>query len=293
MWDQHREALTRGDKLSAGVWGAVFLEALLEELMRDRGIKRGARLELAGAIQALNGVQGDPILREITQTAEQIRLARNALVHPRTMVDAHIDMHADMIATMVQSILAQVCGILPERLASSSDIARQAPPLIGRVFVSSITPHSPLQQGFLEDVRDLLRAEGLEPVKVATTQFDRNDPVAPVLAAMRACDAVFCIGLSRAHAFLVRDKGKDEETHRHYTSGWMHMEVGMAYGLGLGIVTICESRIANDGAFDRNWNSSPPLVFSLDPPQIEDPHMIACIEQLKRLVSKRKAATLV
>lgn len=125
---------------------------------------------------------------------------------------------------------------------------------------------------------------------MATTQFDRNDPAAPVLAAMRTCDALFCIGLSRAHAYLVRDRGRDEETHRHYTSGWMHMEVGMACGLGLGIVTVCESRIANDGAFDRNWNSSPPLVFSLDPPHIDDPQVIACVEQLKRLVSTRKAA---
>jgi hypothetical protein len=288
MWDQHREAYSRGDKLSSGVWGAVLVEALLEDILLCRGVNRGARLELASAIQALNGLKPDARLREIAQLADQIRLARNALVHPRVASDGQVDMNVELIAKALEGLLPLAIAELPVEADTTALVKAGLPEIIGRIFISSITPHSPLQQGFLDDVFGAMRAEGLEPVRIVTSAFDRNDPVAPVLAAMKTCDAVFCIGLSRAHAFLVRDKGQTEETHRHYTSGWMHLEVGMAYAIGLKVVTICESRIANDGAFDRHWNSSPPLVFSLDPPGADDPHVVACIEQLKSLALVRK-----
>ena len=53
--DLHLEARHRQDWLAAGVWGAVFLEALLEEGMRAIGLKVPDRLELGHAVNRLRG----------------------------------------------------------------------------------------------------------------------------------------------------------------------------------------------------------------------------------------------
>ena len=67
------------------------------------------------------------------------------------------------------------------------------------------------------------------------------------------------VGLERSHSYFLRDKeGTDdqrEETHRKYTSGWLHLEAGLAHALGLDVFVICESGICSDGIFDRSWNS--------------------------------------
>ncbi len=46
-----------------------------------------------------------------------------------------------------------------------------------------------------------------------------------------------------------------EENHVIYTSGWLHIEAGMALALKQNVYVLSEKNIVSDGIFDRDWNS--------------------------------------
>jgi hypothetical protein len=69
-FDLHIDAVGKPDWLAAGVWGAVFLESFLEEVMRARAITLPDRLDLGGAINRLRAEKDLPHLRTVLGSVE-------------------------------------------------------------------------------------------------------------------------------------------------------------------------------------------------------------------------------
>ena len=290
-FDLHIDAAGKPDWLAAGVWGAVFLESFLEEVMRARAITLPDRLDLGGAISRLRAEKDLPHLRTVLDRCESIRLARNALVHAGPLIGDSTVAHAQTIGVCLREVirLAEAWFPSPVTLSPAHDVPG---PSIGRVFVSTITPHLPRQASFVRDLSLALRRRQLEPVFVLTDEFDANDPMGKVLSVLRTCDALLCIGLERSHAFLLREKegSKDEKetAHGYFSSGWLNMEAGAGFALGMPVVVLCEPRIKSEGIFDRTWNSSPPYEMASTPSSVTDPAVQRCLTRLEELVRTAK-----
>lgn len=252
------EARQRRDAFGIIVWAAVLLEAILEDVLRDRGDEIGAgkdRDDLGGLIKRLEPVvKGDGrVAAEVLEAAHSVRVNRNRAVH-----------HTGRRKLGLENAATKTCDEL--RLILEWWSTRKTPSAsalvawIGRVFLASITPNQPRHRGFLADIRQELIKRELEPVTVELTEYDRRAPLAAVSQVMRHCDAVLIVGLERSRAFHVRDReGSDSESDafdRRYSSSWLHMEGGLAYGLGLGdrVFVLCEPGIHGDGVFDADWN---------------------------------------
>ncbi|MFO0452535.1 MAG: hypothetical protein ACK52I_28410 [Pseudomonadota bacterium] len=290
-FDLHIDAAGKPDWLAAGVWGAVFLESFLEEVMRARAITLPDRLDLGGAISRLRAEKDLPHLRTVLDRCESIRLARNALVHAGPLIGDSTVAHAQTIGVCLREVirLAEAWFPSPVTLSPAHDVPG---PSIGRVFVSTITPHLPRQASFVRDLSLALRRRQLAPVFVLTDEFDANDPMGKVLSVLRTCDALLCIGLERSHAFLLREKegSKDEKetAHGYFSSGWLNMEAGAGFALGMPVVVLCEPRIKSEGIFDRTWNSSPPYEMASTPSSVTDPAVQRCLTRLEELVRTAK-----
>jgi hypothetical protein len=287
-FDLHLDAAARADWLAAGVWGAVFLEAFLEEAMRARGMSLPDRVDLGGAIARLRGEKNLPNGRVLIERCEQIRYARNALVHSGPMAGQATDAHARTISACLGEVIqlaeAWFAGIAPPEPAAAFSM----PDPIARIFISAANPHLPRQQSFLRDLHLALRGRALEPVVVEMDEYDRRDPMAKVVGVLRSCDALLCVGLERSHAFLLRhregSKRQSETTHGFFSSGWLNMEAGAAFALGKPVQVLCEDRIMSEGIFDRDWNSSPPFLMKGEYPSVEDPAVHACLTRLEERV---------
>jgi hypothetical protein len=290
-FDLHIDAVGKPDWLAAGVWGAVFLESFLEEVMRARAITLPDRLDLGGAIHRLRAEKGLPHLRTVLDRCESIRLARNALVHAGPLIGDSTVAHAQTIGVCLREVirLAEAWFPPPVTLSPAHDVPG---PSIGRVFVSTITPHLPRQASFLRDLSLALRRRRLEPVLVETDEFDANDPMGKVLSVLRTCDALLCIGLERSHAYLLREKEgsqhERETAHGYFSSGWLNMEAGAGFALGLPVLVLCEPRIKSEGIFDRAWNSSPPYEMASTPSSVTDPAVQRCLTRLEERVRAAK-----
>ncbi|MCQ6280826.1 hypothetical protein [Bacillus sp. EB600] len=80
------------------------------------------------------------------------------------------------------------------------------------------------------------------------------------------CKAVIAIGLERSNAYYIKDtegsKKEHIDTHRKYTSGWLHLEAEMANALGKEVFVLCQHDIYSDGIFDRKWNAYSVMEFT-------------------------------
>jgi len=294
-YDLHREAATKGDWLSSGVWGAVFLEGFLEEACHALGIPAPDRSDMGSLVSRLRNVKDLKHGREILDLCDGVRLARNALVHSRATVGDSTQVHAQTIHGYLRQILFLGQAWFADRIAAAPlDPHSGFPAVIGRVFVSTITPHLPRQEGFLQDLLIEMRQLGLEPMRVEFDEYDRRDPIAKVLQVLGGCQALLSVGLTRSHAYFLRDREgsakESESVHRWYTSGWLNLEAGAAFALKRHVMVMCEKELAQDGIFDRDWNSSPPFVMTMSPPSIDDPQVQSCLRRLQGLMRASPAA---
>ncbi len=292
-FDNHVVALEGEEWLPAGVWGGVFLEAFLQESQTALGLTLASQSDLGAAISRLRGVQSLPHGRDILDACDAVRLARNNLVHARARLRSAAQMHAQTIAGHLEHILSLALPWFKDVRPRETPKPDELPKPIARVFVSTITPHTRIQENFLRDLRSLLARRGLDPVPLSTDEWDRRDPMRPVLEAVRACDACLCVGLERSHAYFLREREGGpkmrEMTHGYFSSGWLNMEAGAAFALGKPVIVICQSHIMSDGIFDRDWNSSPPFVMMSDPITVEDPAVHRALERLHGLVDRGRA----
>jgi hypothetical protein len=288
-YQSHIEAAAAGDLLAAGVWGAVFLEAFLEDVLRVRGISVSDRLDLNTAISRLRQEKDLANARDVLDHCEAVRIARNGLVHARANPGSSVEVHATTIKNYLHAILLLALPWFAGAPGRAEVRAAKAPPIVGRVFISTITPHLPRQEAFQRELEAELRTRGLEPVRVELQEFDQKDPVGKIVKVLNTCDALLCLGLARSHSYFLRDRegghGEKEETHRYYTSGWMHLESGAAFALGIPVLVLCEASIASDGVFDRSWNSSQPYEIKGSELTVDDPAVKRCLDQLVEIVS--------
>jgi hypothetical protein len=173
-YDLHREAIANQDWLAAGVWGAVFLEAFLEEVCRALNVSIPDRLELGDAINRLRGVKDLKGGREVLDLCDGVRMARNGLVHARTNVESGTLTLSTTIQNYINEILALATPWFGARPDPTGEAQEALPIPVGRVFLSTINPHSPRQEAFLRDLQLEMRAKCLEPVRMRPTTMIRG-----------------------------------------------------------------------------------------------------------------------
>ena len=203
---------------------------------------------------------------------DSIRDTRNGLMH-----HTEINRNKSSINVDANSIHNKIIEILKWHLEKldievKSKAAAVTSDLIP-VFISTITPHTPEQVFFQEEFYYKLEENGIKPVKVEFDDFDKKDPMNKVKETIANCKATIVLGMERSHAYFMKTReGSDkesEETHIIHTSGWLHLEAGMAISSGHQIFVLCEKNIIGEGIFDRDWNSYPvmeieDLDFSTD-----------------------------
>lgn len=266
------KAYENKEMLSTVVMGAVFVESLLKDICRFFKIDIGKGeldklINTARKVRHMKEVQDSDKypLMVLADRCHEIRLKRNSLVHdngvPRTeIVSAARDVYdntMDIVRLYLQTSMAeQICS---ERKEESK---RNNPMCNGTnfsVFISTINTHTVEQKVFINAICNQLSEMGITPVRCEFDDYDKGDPMGKVRKTIESCDAFLVIGLERSHTYLYRDKefspSQKEGIHRKHTSGWLHVESGIAMALGKKIFILCQDDILGDGIFDRDWNS--------------------------------------
>jgi hypothetical protein len=268
-------ALQSKQYFAAAVWGAVFLEAFLGEVSRNLALPHSSQDDLSGRIQQLrqyskNHAPGKPdVPDDVVKRCDDIRNTRNRLVHDTGLPKSTLRQDAEFIAAGLEVILEWYAGLVqpqaPQAAADAVDDASLIP-----VFLSTITPHTVDQALFLDAFLERMRTVGVRPVRAEYTTYDRRDPVGKIRQVIEGCRGVITVGLERSHSYFLREKegsdGEREAVHRKFSSGWLHLEAGVASALGKPVFVVCEHDLCSDGVFDREWNSFIVTeISSLDP----------------------------
>ena len=266
-------ALGEKQFLASAVWGAVVLEAFLDQIFIERSVPRPSQDDLNGRIQQLrqfsknHGTGRLHVPDEIVKRCDDIRNTRNRLVHDTGLTKSTLSQDAEYICAGLEVILNWYRTTRQESDALCNPEAVATACV--RVFISSATPMNERQAYYIEVLLGRLRLLGIEPVQLKPTQFERRDPIGYIRRRIETCQGTIVIGLERSHAYFLRDRegseNEREHLHRKYTSGWLHLEAGIAHTLGHEIFVLCQSDICDDGIFDRTWNSYTVVeVASLD-----------------------------
>ncbi|MBE7037118.1 MAG: hypothetical protein E7403_07480 [Ruminococcaceae bacterium] len=264
------------DYFSSAVWAAVFIEALVKDILFYLDGKDHTE-ELNFLIKNLRtyietdqavSLEDKRLMKDMTGRCHEIRVKRNRLVHDTGVERGKIDMDAQDINNNVKQIVSQYLdtsvaqGIYKKNNADHLALMPEKEPTFP-VFISTITPHTFEQLEFINSFSESLRAIGILPVRCELTDFDKKDPMKKVKETIEKCKAAIVIGLERSHVYYFKDKEgsreESENTHRKYTSSWLQIESGMAIALGKEVFVLCQKDIHSDGIFDRFWNSYPPI----------------------------------
>lgn len=267
------KAYENKEMLSTVVMGAVFSEAILKDICKFFGIKP-SKEELNALIEkARHDIRYKKDLEDadkyrllaLIERCDEIRLTRNSLVHDNGVERDRINLDARNVHEHVLDIAelylktgmsSEICKQRKENgtTKNAEDTDRSF-----RIFISTINPHMVEQKVFINAICNQLSNMGITPVRCEFDDYDKGDPMGKVRATIESCDAFFVIGLERSHTFYYRDKessnSEEEGIHRKHTSGWLHVESGIAVALGKPIFILCQKDIYGDGIFDRDWNS--------------------------------------
>ncbi|KIR01315.1 hypothetical protein P261_00129 [Lachnospiraceae bacterium TWA4] len=228
--------------------------------------------------------------------SDEIRLKRNRLVHDTGIENHYLDSDAKDIYNNINSIIEQYL-----KTTISSMIYKQNNDLTAQenqseneptfpMFISTITPHTFEQAEFIEEFCNSLKKIGIKPIRCTMTDFDRYQPMQKVRNYLENCHGIIVLGLERSHTYFYRDKegstkDEHEDIHRHYSSAWLQLETGIAFGLKKDIFVLCQENLYGDGIFDRSWNSYPPIELKL-PLSINDPKVQETLQVLKEYKEK-------
>ncbi len=250
----------------AAIWGSVFLESFLVEFMERLGISPPSKKDLNAYIQKIRAGNEKP-LDDITKRCDDIRNIRNRLVHDTGLGKNTLQNDASSIYSNLGVILdwycEQVAPISKSHLVNEETVNEDE---LIPVFISTLNADNEKQRYFLNGFMQKLKMLGVRPVRCTFNFYDGKDPLKRVREEILNCEALIVLGLERSNAYYIKDKegSKKEltETHRKYTSGWLHLEAGMANALDKEIFVLCQKDLYSDGIFDRNWNTYPVLEFS-------------------------------
>ncbi|MGX6443611.1 hypothetical protein ACWM35_10395 [Neobacillus sp. K501] len=259
------DALQHGQYFSAAVWGSVFLEAFALEIMKKFNISPSKKDDLNSRIQRIRS-DIDKIPDDIPNRFDEIRIMRNRLVHDMGLRKTDIEDDAKRIYSHLDFVLDWYCKNVPFEEKEKEIIEAEMENDLIPVFISTLNPNNERQRFFLTGFMERLKSIGILPVRCEFNFYDGKDPLKVVRDEVSRCKAMIVIGLERSNAYYIKDKegslNESIDTHRKYTSGWLHLEAGIANALGKEIFVLCEKEIYSDGIFDRQWNSYPVLEFS-------------------------------
>ena len=240
----------------SSIWGAVFFESFVYFLANGRDInttKKSANLN--SVIEELRKQNNMEFFIEdgFLKYFDSIRSTRNSLVH-----DTQITKKKEIIKTDADNIYRKIIEILHWYFYNYLKQVEDHKTLIP-IFVSTINPHTPEQVFLQVYLFDTMFKNGLNPIRVEFNDFDKKDPMSKVIKTINNCKATIVLGLERSHAYFLKSregsKNAKEENHVIYTSGWLHIEAGMALALKQNVYVLSEKNIVSDGIFDRDWNS--------------------------------------
>lgn len=299
------KAYDTGDMLGSIIWGAVFVEALLKDILfaLDKNEHDSELNQLLKDLYYYMQNRGDiipgtkrNIFRDIHARCNEVRNKRNRLVHDTGVerspleVDAR-DVHTNILQIAKQYIKTDIADEMKKKnepgLSLKTDRAEPDFP----IFISTNTPHTFEQGEFIDEFCAKLREIGVKPVRCVMTDFDKKDPMGKVRDTIEACKAVIIIGLERSHVYFYRDKEgsefEQESVHRKCTSGWLQIESGIANALRKPLFVMCQKDIHSDGIFDRSWNTYLPIEIDL-PLDIDQQNVVGMLRQIKEFVSDYK-----
>ena len=273
------EHKARNDYRSVVIMSSVFCEALLKDICEHFSIEL-PNGELNALIEttrkhvknntAIHNKDRNNLIN-LLNYCDEIRRKRNRIVHD--IGDASGDIITDAQAAYSNALIIAsyylkspvAAAVAEAHDEHEAEQLSESNTYRFKVFVSSITPHNVEQEIFLNAICTKMRQIGLEPVQFQPGKFDRQDPMGVVRDQIRVCDAFLVIGLERSHSYFSRDKefstAQSEKSHRKYTSGWLHIDSGMAIAMDKPVFVMCQHDICNDGIFDRSWNSYPVIEF--------------------------------
>lgn len=261
-------AYDNNEYLSTSIWASVVLEALFEEYLSLFNIDTGLKVELSEYIAKIRQLKSNKKIilpDEIIKRMDIIRSLRNGLVHNTQMDKTSIDKDGGLIYSSLIQVLDWYISI-PESRKCKVEENQHSKTTKVKMFLSTITPHNKLQELFIDGLIDKLNIIGIEVVRAVMDEYDKKDPIGKISETMSSCKGCIVLGMERSHAYyLIEKEGAFESAeiiHRKYTSGWLHVEAGIASALKKDIFVLCQKDIYGDGIFDRYWNTYPVKEFS-------------------------------
>jgi hypothetical protein len=245
----------------SAIWGAIFFEAFIFHIAEKKDINIGKKsVHLNSVIEELRKLNNQEKFIEdgYLKYFDSIRDTRNGLMH-----HTEINRNANSIKVDAENIHSKILEIVQWNLKDfdvtvKDDTEKIKTDLIP-VFISTISPHTPEQVFFQEDFYYKLEQSGMKAIKVEFNDFDKKDPMSKVKDTINSCEATIVLGLERSHAYFMKTREgsekESEETHIIHTSGWLHLEAGIAIASGQPLFILCQKNIIGEGIFDRDWNS--------------------------------------
>lgn len=263
--------------LSAVVWSAVFIEALLKDILRAYGTeidpKKPPKLDaMIHNINALQDATAEDRARYllISRKCETIKNERNSLLHDNGLEKMNVKETADAIYNSCLNVVVNL--YLDTAAAKKIEETRRASATVGEtppkeadfpIFVSTITPFTLEQELFIESFCSRLQEIGAKPVRCRQEDFGTKKPMEVVCKMISECNAVVVLGLEKYHVYHHMEKKGSakprEEINRSFSSEWLQIESGMAFGLGKKVFVIHQQGLHRQGIFDHEWNSVTPL----------------------------------
>lgn len=129
-------------------------------------------------------------------------------------------------------------------------------------------PYNESQQAFADALLERLVGEQLMPRTLGVTDWDPEVPLAAIRRLMLDCNGLISIAFRRTfvEAGEIRPGSDSAEalTGAWQTSPWPHIEVAMAFQIGLPILVLREAGVLADGVLERGVTGLYLPQFDLD-----------------------------
>jgi HEPN domain-containing protein len=288
------KAYGTNDYFSTALWGAVFLESYLEEVLKRLKFPVKNEKELNELISRLRQYINNPnpvenaikVPDEIVKRSDDVRNIRNRLVHNTGAKKETIEEDAKLIHSSIVILTDWFIDTFAKEGHSIQDAAKNNSDHLIPVFFSSINPHTIEQALFIDAFLEKITEMGIKPVRCIFNTYDQKDPVGKVSRVIKECRGIIVLGLERTHSYFMREKERSEKekefTHVKYTSGWLHLEAGIAAAYNLEVFVICEKDIFGEGVFDRSWFSYP--INEIENLDIKDKKLLEFFNHLQEWI---------
>ena len=149
------------------------------------------------------------------------------------------------------------------------------------VFISRPTAINKVQTNFCDNLEAALRIRGLRLRSLGTTDYSNKAPLLGVRQLLNNCEGIIILGLKQ---IFVKDCIEKEGTAKKYEgrqfflpTAWNHLEGGIAFGLNLPLLILCEEGVEG-GIFDQGVTDKFIHHISLSLDSKDDSHILSYIQ---------------